>query len=71
MKKSTPSPKTNNPPDLNLPTPKSPLRPQSPSSISWQEFMNETATRTRLYLERHDDREKRARSRNPAEFILH
>lgn len=57
--------------DLNLPSPDTPLRPSAAAPISWQEFMAETAVRTRHYLERFDDREERARNRNPAEFIWH
>ena len=56
---------------LNLPSPESSLRQPDAAVISWQEFMEETAVRTRLYLVRFDDREERARSRNRDEFIWH
>lgn len=59
----------NDPFDLDLPSPASPLRESATPAISWQEFMDETAMRTRLYLERYDDREERARSRNSNEFV--
>ena len=55
--------------DLDLPTAPGPLRSHSPKRIVWLTFMRETAERTRRYLERHDDRERRARSRNPDPFV--
>jgi hypothetical protein len=57
--------------DLNLPSPDSPLQPSTTTPISWLEFMEETAVRTRLYLERFDDREERPRNQNSVEFIWH
>ena len=57
--------------DLDLPSPEIPLREPTAPAISWQEFMDETAVRTRLYLERFDDREERARSRNATAFVWH
>lgn len=62
----------NDPFDLDLPSPETPLSESAAPAISWQEFMDETAVRTRLYLERYDgreEREERARSRNTAEFV--
>ncbi len=56
-------------PALNLPVPPAPLRRHPPSKIRWITFMEETSTRTKLYLSRYDDRQKRARSRNPDKFI--
>lgn len=55
--------------DLDLPMAPGPLRSHSSERIAWQTFMQETAERTRRYLERHDDRERRARSRNPDPFV--
>lgn len=57
--------------DLNLPSPQRSLRDSTANAISWKDFMNETAVRTRLYLERFGNRENRPRSPDVAEFIWH
>jgi hypothetical protein len=55
---------------LNLPTAEEIIPEHSRLLISWWDFMEETAERTRLYMSEYDDRDHRSRSRNPEPFVL-
>lgn len=56
--------------DLNLPDPETPLKePQSPPP-TWEQWMEETAERTRFFLLHQDSQEQRMRDPAEKRFVL-
>jgi len=56
--------------DLNFPDPEAPLKePQTPSP-TWEQWMMETAERTRYFLKHQNSREQRLRDPNEKRFVL-
>ena len=55
---------------LNFPDPETPLlEPQGPTP-TWEQWMNETAERTRFFLQHRDSREQRKRDPAEERFVL-
>jgi hypothetical protein len=55
--------------DLNFPEPTSPLKRPKDVEITWEQWMRETATRTRIYLRDHYDPEERLRNKVSEPFV--
>lgn len=56
--------------ELNFPNPEMPLKEPPCSQLSWEQWMMETADRTRYFLLHHDSREQRKRDPNEERFVL-
>lgn len=54
---------------LNLPEPTEPLKQPSYRKVTWQEWMDETAQRTRDYLKNHYDPEERLANKVSERFV--